>query len=381
MIQFEIESAGNAKMKVVGVGGAGGNAVNRMIFSNLQGVDFVAVNTDCQALNKNSASAKVQIGGRITKGLGSGGNPDVGRRSAEEDKDMLREMMNGADMVFITAGMGGGTGTGAAPVIAEAAKSSGALTVAIVTKPFIFEGRTRMKQAEEGMAELKRQVDTLIAIPNQKLLQVVAKDTPLLDAFSMADEVLLKATRGISDLITRPGEINLDFADVRTIMSEAGDAIMGTGCASGEDRAKEAATRALRSPLLDDVSIAGARGLLINVTGGPMMTLSDVSEAASTIFEAAGSEANVIFGTAIDDSLSDEIRVTVIATGIGGRVVREEPVEALKEQQTPETGATFFQRTFKKREIPGVEGQARLSMDQGFGVDYDTPAFMRRHSE
>ena len=379
MIQFEIESVGNAKMKVVGVGGAGGNAVNRMIFSNLQGVDFVAVNTDCQALNKNSASAKVQIGGRITKGLGSGGNPDIGRRSAEEDKDILHEMVNGADMVFITAGMGGGTGTGAAPVIAEVAKASGALTVAIVTKPFMFEGRTRMKQAEEGMAELKRQVDTLIAIPNQKLLQVVAKDT--LDAFSMADEVLLKATRGISDLITRPGEINLDFADVRTIMSEAGDAIMGTGCASGEDRAKEAATRALRSPLLDDVSIAGARGLLINVTGGPMMTLSDVSEAAGTIFETAGSEANVIFGTAIDDSLSDEIRVTVIATGIGGRIVREKPVEAPAQEETPETGATFFQRAFKKREIPGVEGQARLSMDQGFGVDYDTPAFMRRHSE
>jgi cell division protein FtsZ len=381
MIQFEIESVGNAKMKVVGVGGAGGNAVNRMIFSNLQGVDFVAVNTDCQALNKNSASAKVQIGGRITKGLGSGGNPDIGRRSAEEDKDILHEMVNGADMVFITAGMGGGTGTGAAPVIAEVAKASGALTVAIVTKPFVFEGRTRMKQAEDGMAELKRQVDTLIAIPNQKLLQVVAKDTPLLDAFSMADEVLLKATRGISDLITRPGEINLDFADVRTIMSEAGDAIMGTGCASGEDRAKEAATRALRSPLLDDVSIAGARGLLINVTGGPMMTLSDVSEAAGTIFETAGSEANVIFGTAIDDSLSDEIRVTVIATGIGGKVVREKPVETPMQAETPETGATFFQRAFKKREIPGVEGQARLSMDQGFGVDYDTPAFMRRHSE
>jgi cell division protein FtsZ len=381
MIQFEIESVGNAKMKVVGVGGAGGNAVNRMIFSNLQGVDFVAVNTDCQALNKNSASAKVQIGSRITKGLGSGGDPEVGRRSAEEDKDILCDIVDGSDMVFITAGMGGGTGTGAAPLIAEVAKASGALTVAIVTKPFMFEGMTRMRQAEEGIAELKRQVDTLIAIPNQKLLQIVAKDTPLLDAFSMADEVLLKATRGISDLITRPGEINLDFADVRTIMSEAGDAIMGTGCASGEDRAKEAATRALRSPLLDDVSIAGAKGLLINVTGGTMMTLSDVSEAASAIFDSAGSEANVIFGTAIDDSLSDEIRVTVIATGIGGKVVREKPVETPTEQETPEAGPIFFRRAFKRREIPGVEGQARLSMDQGFGVDYDTPAFMRRHSE
>lgn len=381
MIQFEIESVGNAKMKVVGVGGAGGNAVNRMIFSNLQGVDFVAVNTDCQALNKSSASAKIQIGSRITKGLGSGGNPEIGKRSAEEDQDVLGEIVAGSDMIFITAGMGGGTGTGASPIVAEAAKRSGALTVAIVTKPFIFEGMTRMRQAEEGIAELKKHVDTVIAIPNQKLLQVVAKDTPLLDAFSLADEVLLKATRGISDLITRPGEINLDFADVRTIMSEAGDAIMGTGCASGEDRAKEAATRALRSPLLDDVSIAGARGLLINVTGGPMMTLSDVSDAANTIFESAGSEANVIFGTAIDESLSDEIRVTVIATGIGKKVVREEKVEAPKEEEIPDTGTNFFQRAFKKREIPDVEGQARLSMDPGFGVDYDTPAFMRRHSE
>jgi cell division protein FtsZ len=283
-------------------------------------------------------------------------------------------------MVFITAGMGGGTGTGACPVVAEVAKSSGALTVAIVTKPFAFEGRTRTRQAEEGMAELKKQVDTLIAIPNQKLLHVAAKETPLLDAFSMADEVLLKATRGISDLITRPGEINLDFADVRTIMSEMGDAIMGTGCASGEDRAKEAAIRALRSPLLDDVSIAGAKGLLINVTGGPMMTLSDVSEAANTIFEAAGSEANVIFGTAIDDTLSDEIRVTVIATGIGKSMAREKPEEA-PEQETTRTGTPFFQRAFKKRDIPEVGGQPRLSMDPGLDVDYDTPAFMRRHSD
>ena len=222
MIQFEIESVGNAKMKVIGVGGAGGNAVNRMIFSNLQGVEFVAVNTDCQALNRSSAPTKIQIGSRITKGLGSGGDPEIGRRSAEEDRDVLSEIVNGADMVFITAGMAGGTGTRASPIVAEIAKASGALTVAIVTRPFIFEGNTRINQANDGVAELKRQVDTVIAIPNQKLLQVVAKDTPLLDAFGTADEVLLKATRGISDLITRPGEINLDFADVRTIMSEMG---------------------------------------------------------------------------------------------------------------------------------------------------------------
>jgi cell division protein FtsZ len=380
MIQFEIENVGTAKMKVIGVGGAGGNAVNRMILSSLQGIEFVAVNTDCQALNRCAATTKIQVGSRITKGLGSGGDPEIGRRSAEEDRDVLSEVVDGADMVFITAGMGGGTGTGASPIVAEISKGSGALTVAIVTRPFLFEGKTRIKQAEDGIAELKRQVDTVIAIPNQKLLQIVAKDTPLLDAFAMADEVLLKATRGISDLITRPGEINLDFADVRTIMSEMGDALMGTGCASGEDRAKEAANRALRSPLLDDVSIAGARGLLINVTGGLTMTLSDVSEAANAIFDASGSEANVIFGTAIDDSLSDEIRVTVIATGIGKKVVEERELQADR-QDTPHVKRPLFQRAFKGREIPEVSGEPRVSMEPCLDVDYDTPAFMRRHSE
>ncbi len=380
MIQFEIESVGNAKMKVIGVGGAGGNAVNRMIFSNLQGVEFVAVNTDCQALNRSSAPTKIQIGSRITKGLGSGGDPEIGRRSAEEDRDVLSEIVDGADMVFITAGMGGGTGTGASPIVAEIAKGSGALTVAIVTRPFIFEGNARINQANDGVAELKRQVDTVIAIPNQKLLQVVAKDTPLLDAFGTADEVLLKATRGISDLITRPGEINLDFADVRTIMSEMGDALMGTGCASGEDRAKEAANRALRSPLLDDVSIAGAKGLLINVTGGPSMTLNDVSEAANTVYEAAGSDANVIFGTAIDEALSDEVRVTVIATGIGKRNTEMEE-KVVEREEAPHIRRTFVQRTFRKRDIPEVEGEPRVSLGPCLDVDYDTPAFMRRHSE
>jgi cell division protein FtsZ len=380
MIQFEIESVGSARMKVIGVGGAGNNAVNRMIYSNLQGVEFVAVNTDCQALTKSSAATKVQIGSRITKGLGSGGDPDIGRRSAEEDRDVIAEVVDGADMVFITAGMGGGTGTGAGPVVAEIAKGSGALTVAIVTKPFTFEGKRRINQADEGISDLKRQVDTVIAIPNQKLLQVVAKETPLLDAFAMADEVLLKATRGISDLITVPGEINLDFADVRTIMSEMGDAIMGTGSASGENRANEAATRALRSPLLDDVSIAGAKGLLINVTGGSMMTLSEVSEAANTIYEAAGSDANVIFGTAIDDALSDEIRVTVIATGIGKHPVEERP-EAAEQNQSSRVNSGLFQRAFRKREIPEVDGEPRVSVDACLEVDYETPAFMRRHCD
>jgi cell division protein FtsZ len=380
MIQFEIENAGSARMKVVGVGGAGGNAVNRMIFANLQGVEFVAVNTDCQALAKSSAATKIQIGSRITKGLGSGGDPEIGRRSAEEDRDVIAEVVDGADMVFVTAGMGGGTGTGGSPVLAEIAKSSGALTVAIVTKPFIFEGKRRMKQAEEGITELKKHVDTVIAIPNQKLLQVVAKETPLLDAFATADEVLLKATRGISDLITMPGEINLDFADVRTIMSEMGDAIMGTGTATGDNRAKEAATRALRSPLLEDVSIAGAKGLLINVTGGSMMTLAEVSDAANTVYEAAGADANVIFGTAIDEAFSDEIRVTVIATGIG-LPAGEERRSVPERGQSPVVNGTFLQRNFRKRQVPEVETQARVSVDPGLDVDYDMPAFLRRHTD
>ncbi len=383
MIRFEIENAGNAKMKVIGVGGAGGNAVNRMIFSGLQGVEFIALNTDCQALNKCSAATKVQIGSRITKGLGSGGDPEIGRRSAEEDREVIEEVVAGADMVFVTAGMGGGTGTGAGPVVAEVAKKAGALTVAVVTKPFIFEGKKRMRQAEDGITEIRKQADTVIAIPNQKLLQVVAKDTPLLDAFAVADEILLKATRGISDLITRPGEINLDFADVRAIMSEKGDAIMGTGSATGDNRAKEAATRALRSPLLDDVSIAGARGLLINVTGNPMMTLAEVCEAANAIYEASGSEANVIFGMAVDESLTDELRVTVIATGLGQVAERAERAEAHASEKAEATRISTnpFQRAFRRREIPEVDGEARISLDPCLEVDYDTPAFLRRHSE
>ncbi len=381
MIQFEIENAANARMKVIGIGGAGGNAVNRMIFSNLEGVEFIAVNTDCQALSRSCAGTKIQIGSRITKGLGSGGDPEIGKRAAEEDREVLAEMIEGADMVFITAGMGGGTGTGASPIVAELAKGSGALTVAIVTKPFIFEGKKRMRQAEEGIEELRRQVDTVIAIPNQKLLQIAPKETPLLDAFAMADEVLLKATRGISDLISKPGEINLDFADVRTIMSEMGDALMGTGCASGENRAKEAAVRALRSPLLDDVSIAGARGLLINVTGGTNMTLAEVADAANTIFDAAGADANVIFGTAIDESLTDEIRVTVIATGIGkGKPIAEGRIIS-SEKQPVETEPSPLQRALRRREIPEVNPENRFSLNPRIDVDYDTPAFMRRHCD
>ena len=380
MIQFEPESVENAKMKVIGVGGAGGNAINRMMFSNLTGVDFLAMNTDCQALGRCSAPQKIQIGSMVTRGLGSGGDPEMGRASAEEDRDAIREAVEGADMVFITAGMGGGTGTGASPVVAEIAKAAGALTVGIVTKPFLFEGMRRMKQAEEGVVALRNQADTVVMIPNQKLLQVVSKETPLIDAFATADDVLLKATRGISDLITRPGEINLDFADVRTVMGEMGDAILGTGTATGENRAREAANRALHSPLLDDVCIAGARGLLINVTGSPGMTLAEVCEAANSVYEAAGADANVIFGTAIDEMLNDEVMVTVIATGIGERPQKKEEKEAERTAEVKE-GGRIFQRAFRKREVAQVRAASDVIPDSPLDIDYETPTFLRRHAD
>jgi cell division protein FtsZ len=315
---FELDSdfGRGANMKVVGVGGAGGHAIDRMISANLSGVGFVATNTDAQALERSLAQHKVQIGSKITQGLGAGANPEIGRRAIEEDRELMTTALAGADMVFITAGMGGGTGTGASPIIAEIAKEQGALAVAVVTKPFEFEGRKRMNQAEEGLGQLKERVDTLIAIPNQRLLTIVEKTTPLLDAFRMADEVLLHATRGISDLVTTPGLINLDFADVRTIMAEMGDALMGTGAASGEARAREAAQAAISSPLLEEISISGALGLLVNITGGKDMSLYEVNEAVSVIYEAAGPEANVIFGAVIDERSEGEVRVTVIATGL-----------------------------------------------------------------
>ncbi len=316
---FELDMGAQeyARMKVVGVGGAGGNAINRMIDASLAGVEFISVNTDAQALDSSRATQKIQIGANLTKGLGAGSNPDIGRRAVEEDRELVGEALGGADMVFITAGMGGGTGTGAAPVIAEISRELGALTIAIVTKPFDFEGKKRMSKALQGLEELKQRVDTLIVIPNQKLLSVVQKETTLLEAFRFADEVLLQATKGISDLITVPGLINLDFADVKTVMSEMGDALMGTGYASGENRAKEAAQKSICSPLLENVSISGAKGVLMNVTGGQDMTLYEVNEASSVIMEAAGSEANIIWGAVIDEFMKDEIRVTVIATGFG----------------------------------------------------------------
>ncbi len=303
-----------AVIKVVGVGGGGTNAVNRMVDAGLRGVEFIAVNTDAQALLMCDADVKVHIGGKVTKGLGAGANPEVGREAAEESRDEIREVLKGADMVFVTAGKGGGTGTGGAPVIAELARELGALTVGVVTKPFTFEGRKRASQAEAGIEALSKKVDTLIIIPNDRLLQVVEKRTSIIEAFKVADDVLRQGVQGITDLITVPGLINLDFADVRTIMRNAGSALMGIGLASGENRGVEAAKAAISSPLLES-SIEGATGILLNISGGPDMGLFEVNEAAGVIANAADTDANVIFGAVIDDSLGDQIRVTVIATG------------------------------------------------------------------
>jgi cell division protein FtsZ len=304
-----------ARIKVVGVGGGGGNAVNRMILAGIGGVEFLVANTDLQAMRHALAPVKIQIGHKLTKGLGAGANPEIGKQAALEDTDRILEALSGADMIFITTGMGGGTGTGAAPIIASLAAELGALTVAVVTKPFNFEGKRRRVQAEHGIRALRDTVDTLITIPNERLLNFVERGTSLGDAFKIADDILRQAVQGISDLITIPGEINLDFADVRTIMHGMGMALMGTGVSSGEHRAVEAAQRAISSPLLEEASIEGAKGVLINVTGGSDMTLFEVHEAASIIQEAADEEANIIFGTVIDPKMKDEIKVTVIATG------------------------------------------------------------------
>jgi cell division protein FtsZ len=306
-----------ASIKVIGVGGAGGNAVNRMIEAGLKGVDFIAANTDAQVLDQSKCPKRIQLGTGITKGLGSGANPGVGREAAEEDEALIAETLAGSDMVFVTAGMGGGTGTGAAPVVARIARSLGALTVAVVTRPFEFEGRRRLQIAEEGLRELREKVDTLIVIPNQRLLAIVEKHTPLKEAFKVADQVLHYATKGISDLITVPGLVNLDFADVKTVMAERGNALMGAGHASGPNRAYEAAQCAVSSPLLDDVSISGAEALLVNVTGGESMTLHEINEAVTVVVDAAGRDANVIFGAVIDEGMGDALSITVIATGFG----------------------------------------------------------------
>ncbi len=326
---FGVEEGDYARIKVVGVGGGGSNAVNRMIRSGLRGVEFIAVNTDAQALSLSEAAVRVQIGGQLTRGLGAGANPDVGERAAEESREQLAEVLRDADMVFVTSGMGGGTGTGASPLIAQLAKEAGALTVAVVTKPFPFEGRRRMSQAERGIASLRECVDALIVIPNERLLQVVERRTSMIEAFRIADDILRQGVQGISDLISVPGLINLDFADVRTIMSDTGTALMGIGVGRGENRAAVAAKEAISSPLLE-TSIEGARGVLLNITGDANLALYEVNEAAEIVAQAADPEANIIFGAVIDDTLQDEVRVTVIATGFDRRSARVSPLEGLE---------------------------------------------------
>jgi cell division protein FtsZ len=402
-----------AKIKVVGVGGGGTNAVTTMINLGMTGVDFIAANTDSQALAVHPASHKIQLGSELTKGLGAGANPEVGKKAALEDSSKIAEILYGADMVFITAGMGGGTGTGGAPVIANIAKEAGALTVGVVTKPFNFEGKKRRKNADKGIHELKEAVDTLICIPNQRLLYVANETTTMLDCFKKADEVLFQAVKGISDLINIRGLINLDFADVRTVMSNKGLALMGTGIASGENRAIEAARKAISSPLLEDVSINGATGIIINITGGPDLTLFEVNEASSLITEEAHEDAEIIFGSVIDEELTDEVRVTVIATGFNPvaqeavlgtspttsvqvQVPAQAPVsaspEASKEATTvvaePSPEANLVGPALQKREAPmsaDLKSARQLAREIGKRFfeteEYDIPTFLRRQHD
>ena len=385
MIELDNYFERGAKIRVVGVGGGGGNAVNSMIDKGLQGVDFIVVNTDMQALERNKAPNKIQIGKNLTRGLGAGADPTIGQRSVEEDRDELARALAGSDMVFVTSGMGGGTGTGGAPVVANIAKSQGALVVGIVTRPFNCEGKRRMAQAEAGLEELKKQVDTLIVIPNQKLLAIVERNTPLREAFAKADDILWSATRGISEIITVPGLVNRDFADVRTIMREMGDALMGTGIASGENRATEAAHAAISSPLLEGVSISGAQGVLVNVTGGSSMSLIEFDEAVSVIKEAAGDDANVIMGAVIDETLQDAVMVTVIATGFNRRqasAVRIAKPVAKVIDHIP-TGPGEYQRldepAFTRRgiEIP-VGHKSEGNFPRIENTDPEKPAFLRK---
>jgi cell division protein FtsZ len=375
----------NAVIKVVGVGGGGGNAVRHMLNSDIEGVDFICANTDAQALKDLDARQIIQLGGAITKGLGAGANPEIGRQSALEDRDRIADALSGADMVFITAGMGGGTGTGAAPVVAQVARELGILTVAVVTKPFMFEGGKRMSVAEAGLRELEECVDSLITIPNEKLLSVMGKNTSLLDAFASANDVLLGAVQGIADLITRNGMINVDFADVKTVMSEMGMAMMGTARATGENRAREAAEAAIRSPLLEDVNLHGAKGILVNITAGINLNLGEFAEVGDIIREFASDTATVVVGTVIDQDLTDELKVTVVATGLGGS--REKPTKVVDNSRTLDGKTDYNQldRPAILRRRAVASGNAAL--DQGRdseeqNVDYlDIPAFLRRQAD
>jgi len=375
---FELEEEREAaKIKVIGLGGGGSNAINRMIDAKFTGVEFIVANTDLQALKASPAPVKLQLGARLTAGLGAGSDPEIGRNAALEDRDRIEKVIDGADMVFVTAGLGGGTGTGSAPVVAQVAKSLGILTVAVVTKPFVFEGRKRAQQAETGMAELAQVVDTLITIPNQRLLAVVDRGTPLLEAFRVADQVLLQAVQGISDLILVPGLINLDFADVRTIMSGMGMALMGAGTGKGEHRALDAAQKAVASPLLDETSIEGARGILINFTGGPDLSIHEVEEAARIVQEAAHEEANIIFGAVIDPTLGDEVRITVIATGFSDRKELATAASKVVEMpKGPRVAASSGPKDWRRR-LADVRAEA----DAPFDEDLDVPAFLRRQAD
>lgn len=381
MFEFEEEPAVHvARIKVVGVGGAGGSAINRMIDAGLTGVDFIAVNTDAQVLGYSKSPVKVQIGAKLTRGLGSGGDPEIGRKAIEEDREKVLAELEESDMVFITCGEGGGTGTGAAPIVADVAKEVGALTVGVGTKPFDFEGRRRMHQAEIGISELKNRADTLIVIPNQRLLSVVGKQTPICEAFRVADDVLLQATRGVSDLVTTPGLINLDFADVRTIMSERGDALLGTGVGTGENRAVEAAQEAISCPLLDEITISGARGVLVNITGGDDLTLFEANEAASVIAEASGGEAHIIFGAVISPDANGTVRVTVIATGLNSEEESQAgeargPID-IHARRREDLERPAFKRRERSREQQVIVQRGKVdSFDQD---DLEVPTFLRR---
>ena len=393
---FELEenAAQNARMKVVGVGGGGGNAVNRMIEEGLSGVEFISVNTDSQALMMSKSDIKVQIGKKLTRGLGAGARPEIGRQAIEENRDDIGPLLLGSDMVFVTCGMGGGTGTGAAPVIAEMARSAGALTVGIVTKPFLFEGRKRMRQAEIGIGEMRKAVDTMIVVPNERLLAVVGKGIPFQDALKKADEVLLHATQGIASLITATGIINVDFADVRTVMQNGGAALMGTGIGRGDTRALEAAQQAISSPLLDNVSIAGALGVLINIIGGDDLTLGEVTQINDIIHDAVGDEAEIIFGAGKDPAMHGEVRVTVIATGFDRAVGTEPTIRAgmggsvlpfpgtkrasQPVQQTPAAGTPRPSRPSPMPQAPASPAVSNTGHDM---PEMEIPTFIRRQMD
>ena len=385
---FEIVDSApqNAVIKVIGVGGGGGNAVEHMVKQDIQGVEFICANTDAQALKNLGARTLLQLGSGVTRGLGAGANPHIGKEAAQEDRDRISECLSGADMVFITAGMGGGTGTGAAPIVAEVAKEMGLLTVAVVTKPFVFEGRKRMRIADEGIVSLSEHVDSLITIPNEKLLSIMGENTPLLEAFNAVDDVLSGAVQGIADLIIRPGMINVDFADVRTVMSEMGMAMMGSGHASGEGRARLAAESAIRSPLLEDVDFTGARGVLVNIAAGSDISLGEFSEVGSTVEEFASENATVVIGTVIDETIGDELRVTVVATGLGadGQMERKPKMSDEIKRKVAGDGvpdySDFERPTVIRNAVVNGTDEVDLLADKD--LEYlDIPAFLRRQAD